>query len=143
MVAADLTEPEFAQNRDPALEAIALWVPVQAQLGRDLESASISDFPAIVDRHKNAPGNRYLDFEAIVNEAGYAFLRRGATEKAIALFQLNTNNYPDSANAFDSLGEAYLAAGKKELAIESYNKALAIRPDFRSSQEALKKLQSQ
>jgi tetratricopeptide (TPR) repeat protein len=142
-VAADLTEPEFAQNRDPALEAIASWVPVRAQLGRDLESASISDFPAIVDRHKNDPRNRYLDFEAIVNEAGYAFLRRGATEKAIALFQLNTNNYPDSANAFDSLGEAYLAAGKKELAIENYNKALAIRPDFRSSQEALKKLQSQ
>ena len=49
---------------------------------------------------------------------------------------------PRSANAFDSLGEAYRAQGDRELAIRSYEKALELDPNMRSAIEALKELRS-
>jgi len=46
----------------------------------------------------------------------------------------------NSANVFDSLGEAYIVEGNNELAIINYEKALALEPDFTSAIDALKKL---
>lgn len=48
--------------------------------------------------------------------------------------------YPKSANAYDSLGEAYMLVGNTELAIENYEKALALNPDNKNAVENLKKL---
>jgi Tfp pilus assembly protein PilF len=48
--------------------------------------------------------------------------------------------YPRSANAYDSLAEAYLADGDKQAAIENYNKALAIDPQLESARKALQAL---
>ena len=42
----------------------------------------------------------------------------GDKSNALAFFLLNTENFPDSFNAFDSLGEAYEVAGDKENAID-------------------------
>jgi tetratricopeptide (TPR) repeat protein len=48
---------------------------------------------------------------------------------AIAFFIMNTENYPNSFNAFDSLGEAYEAVGDNEKAIKSYTKSLELNPN--------------
>ncbi len=48
--------------------------------------------------------------------------------------------FPKSANAFDSLGEAYLEAGNKDLAIENYKKSLLLNPDNKNAEEVLKRL---
>jgi predicted negative regulator of RcsB-dependent stress response len=39
---------------------------------------------------------------------------------------MNTREFPESADAFDSLGEAMLAAGRKEEAIENYKIAASM-----------------
>jgi cyclase len=75
-----------------------------------------------------------------LNMLGYQLLWREMTEAAIEIFKLNTQAYPESANPYDSLGDAYEASGEIELAIEAYEKALEINPDMPSSIEALKKL---
>jgi hypothetical protein len=142
-VAADLSESDFEQNRDPAMDAISSWTSTEDQLRHSLETASTSEFSVIVERHRADPKNRYLNFEALINGLGYTFLREEQTAKAIEVFLLNVRDYPDSANAYDSLGDAFLAAGNRERAIESYKKALEIDPALRSSQEALKKLENQ
>ena len=41
-----------------------------------------------------------------------------------------------------SLGEAYVAIGNEELAIENYEKALAVDPNYPSAIEALERLRS-
>ena len=71
--------------------------------------------------------------EDVVNQLGYEFLFQKQLDKAEKLFKLNTINYPQSSNTFDSLGDLYDAKGEKTKAIESYKKALAIRevPDTR------------
>ncbi len=78
--------------------------------------------------------------ENIINLFGYEELGAGKYEMAISFFKYNTNAFPASANAFDSLGEAYMTAGSKELAIENYEKSLTLDPKSQSAKEALKKL---
>jgi len=78
--------------------------------------------------------------ESAINRLGYDFLRSGKKDAAIEVFRFNTIRFPQSANTYDSLGEAYLAAGDKAKAIEYYEKALVIDPKLTSAIEALKKL---
>jgi tetratricopeptide (TPR) repeat protein len=51
--------------------------------------------------------------------------------------------YPESGNVYDSLGEAFAAAGKKDLAIENYEKSLKLDPKNTNAVEWLKKLRAQ
>ena len=67
--------------------------------------------------------------ERLVNGLGYNLLGGGDTEAAIAVFQLNVEAHPTSANTYDSLGEAYLAAGEYAQALANYEKSVALNPD--------------
>ena len=87
----------------------------------------------------NARKNDRLN-ENIINGLGYDKLGAGEYEIAISIFKFNTSAFPTSANAHDSLGEAYMTAGNKELAIENYEKSLQLNPDSQSAKEALQKL---
>jgi cytochrome c-type biogenesis protein CcmH/NrfG len=50
--------------------------------------------------------------------------------------------FPDSWNTYDSLGEAYLKQGNKELAAENYRRSLELNPDNQGAVDAVKKLES-
>jgi FKBP-type peptidyl-prolyl cis-trans isomerase len=77
-----------------------------------------------------------------INGLGYARLRAGRTEEAVAVFKWNAELYPGSANVHDSLGEAYAKNGEPELAIKSYERSLAINPKNTNAQKALTGLRS-
>jgi pimeloyl-ACP methyl ester carboxylesterase len=67
--------------------------------------------------------------EAALNALGYKFLyERKQPEDAIVIFQLNVEAYPASANVYDSLAEAYLTQGRKDLADRNYRKSLELNP---------------
>lgn len=80
---------------------------------------------------------------ADTNALGYRLLDEGNTEAAIRVFTLNTETYPDSANAFDSLGEGFLAARDKPRAEHAYRQALALDPHSRSARFELARLTGQ
>jgi len=61
--------------------------------------------------------------EAMVNQLGYQSLQAGKADEAIAIFKRNVERYPESANVYDSLAEAYETTGKLELATPLYEKA--------------------
>jgi len=61
-------------------------------------------------------------------------------KEAIEIFKLNVEAYPQSYNTWDSLGEAYMIAGNKELAISSYEQSVKINPNNSRGIEALNKL---
>ncbi|MEO8380770.1 MAG: tetratricopeptide repeat protein [Acidobacteriota bacterium] len=77
------------------------------------------------------------------NAEGYALLNHVRFDDAIALFRENTAKFPQSSNAWDSLGEAYMGAGKRDLAIESYRKALELNPKNTNAEAMLKKLRGE
>jgi len=81
--------------------------------------------------------------EGEMNELGYEFLRKASFKEAIQAFRLNVESYPRSANAYDSLGDAYAKSGERDLAIQNYRKALAIDPNMESSARALETIEHQ
>jgi tetratricopeptide (TPR) repeat protein len=66
--------------------------------------------------------------EAELNAYGYQLIAEGNQDKAIEVLALNTQRFPRSANAWDSLGEAYAMKGDKTNAIKNFKKSLSLNP---------------
>jgi CubicO group peptidase (beta-lactamase class C family) len=82
--------------------------------------------------------------EAALNQVGYTLLygvsSSGHEREAITVFQRNVQEFPASSNVYDSLGEAYMVAGQKDLAIANYEKSLQLDPKNKNAVEHLKEL---
>lgn len=71
-------------------------------------------------------GYEILPSEAEMISFGYMMVRSNKFDEAIKIFKKNILRHPQSANAYDSLAEAYLAAGKVDLSIKNYEKAVKL-----------------
>ena len=78
--------------------------------------------------------------ESRMNQLGYDLLAVNKVKDAIEVFKLNVEDYPQSYNTWDSLAEAYMTAGEKELAIKNYERSIELNPDNTNGIEMLKKL---
>jgi len=85
----------------------------------------------------------YYFAEVEFNQLGYKVLQDGRTDDAIRIFLWNTELYPNSANAFDSLGEAYVKIGDKASAIKQYEKVLELDPENENAKKMLEQLRSE
>jgi tetratricopeptide (TPR) repeat protein len=74
--------------------------------------------------------------EETINQLGYDLVGQKSGEDALAMFRLNTELYPRSGNAYDSLAETYLGLGDKARAREYYAKALEVQPDYGNAKAA-------
>jgi dienelactone hydrolase len=83
---------------------------------------------AVFHEARQRDANAFVFPEFPINLLGYARIQAGAKDEAIELFKLNTEAYPASANAQDSLSDGYLAAGKNDLALAAEQKCLALLP---------------
>jgi CubicO group peptidase (beta-lactamase class C family) len=86
------------------------------------------------------PGNVAIQ-EDRINDLGYSLLREKKLTGAIAVFKLNAEMYPQSSNVYDSLAEAYMENGDKELAIVNYKKSLELDPRNKNAVSMIEKLQ--
>ena len=81
-----------------------------------------------IDRHYKYISAKYgfeiKTPEYVINNLGYQYLRNNDIEKAIEVFKENTKRYPESANVYDSLGEAYENNTQLVLAKNNYQKAV-------------------
>ena len=68
--------------------------------------------------------------EEKINGLGYSLLNDKKYPDAIAVFRMNTEDYPQSANAFDSYAEALFDSGDVPSAVANYKKALEIDPKY-------------
>lgn len=77
----------------------------------------------------SAPSD-YLFNPSELNKLGYALLRKGRVQDAVALWELNAREYPQDWNVHDSLGDGYAAAGPgfADKAVASFNQSLALNP---------------
>ncbi|NNE42891.1 MAG: c-type cytochrome, partial [Gemmatimonadetes bacterium] len=89
-------------------------------------------------------GRGSFDFqdEGPLNSLGYAALEEGHHEDAIKLFRLNAEQFPESANVWDSLAEAYMTAGQNETAVVYYQKSLGLDPGNANAAAMLRKLRA-
>jgi tetratricopeptide (TPR) repeat protein len=74
-----------------------------------------------------------------LNSCGYVLLRRKDVKEAITVFRINVSLFPQSANCFDSLGEAYLVAGLKDKSKACYQRVLELDPQHAHAKAQLEK----
>ncbi|MFL6276346.1 MAG: serine hydrolase [Blastocatellia bacterium] len=119
----------------PRLAKDAL-IPYELLVAGRVDEA-VEAYRKIRREHPDDPGAS----EEHINNLGYGLLRQQKTAEAIAVFKLNVELYPKSWNVYDSLGEAYMVNGEKELAIASYKKSLELNPGNSNGAAMLKKLE--
>lgn len=78
----------------------------------------------IYDETRKKDKTTVLFPEGELNQFGYQVLQEGRAKDAIIIFKMNVDEYPKSANTYDSLSDAYLADGNKEEALRFAKKAL-------------------
>jgi CubicO group peptidase (beta-lactamase class C family) len=103
--------------------------PMRPHLRFILVSRKLGVAKALEDYSAQRAKGPAKDFSPVdLNAGGYALLGAGQTEDAIRVFQANVTLYPNNSNAYDSLAEGYMTAGKKDLAIWNYRKSLELNP---------------
>ena len=71
---------------------------------------------------------------------GYSFLWENNLTDAIPIFELVISEFPNSANAYDSMGEAYLQAKDSTKALQYYDKSLQMNPDNFNAEDVIQKI---
>lgn len=83
-------------------------------------------------------GNKFA-----LSDVGYQLLEAKKFKDAIQILELNAEAFPRWWWAYDDLGEAYMEAGEKELAIKNYKRSLQLDPLDQNATIKLKQLNSQ
>jgi hypothetical protein len=141
----ELTFADYRTGHDPAMEAILHYKP-GANIVETIRAAAEKNDPAGakagLSQFLRDPLHKYATVEPDINRLGYEFLNAKKFDQAVLVLKLNVETFPDSFNTWDSLGEAYMDRGDKELAIENYSKSLALNPKNNGAREQLAKLRA-
>lgn len=92
------------------------------------------------DTLKKDTANYFLRTRTINNYA-YRLLRAKEEEKALIIFKFITNEFPEDANAYDSLGEAYFVVEDFQNALFNYKKSLELNPKNQNAKNYIKKIE--
>ena len=83
-----------------------------------------------------------MSIEEVINNYGYNFIEKDI-DKALKFFKWNVEKYPNSANVYDSYGEALLKKGDKKNAMLNYEKAFQMDPTNTAARDIVNKLKSE
>jgi len=86
--------------------------------------------------------DKYNFKETQLNILGYQLLQVGLNKEAIEIFKLNVEQFPESSNVYDSLGEGYMIAGDNKNAIKNYEKSLKLNPANDNAKKMLEQLKT-
>jgi tetratricopeptide (TPR) repeat protein len=103
------------------------------------------DVAAAVKQYRELKATQAANYdfnEGALNALGYQLLGQKKLKEAIEIFKLNVEAYPQAANPYDSLGEAYLQAGERALALQNYKKAVELNPQNVAAVQIIKNLEA-
>jgi CubicO group peptidase (beta-lactamase class C family) len=119
-------------------------MPKQSIAEALMKTLSEKDITAAVKQYRELKAKGGADYnfnEAELNMLGYQLLGAKKMKEALEIFKLNVEAYPQAANPYDSLGEAYLMAGDKTLALQNYKRALELNPENANAAAIIKNLE--
>jgi pimeloyl-ACP methyl ester carboxylesterase len=110
----------------PASTATGPPTPVEEFWTALTRPGGVDEARRIYDEARRRDPKIVLFPEGEANAYGYELLQGGDVKGAIQVFQLNVDAYPTSANTYDSLSDAQLAAGNREESLRLAEKALSL-----------------
>ena len=122
------------------VEALAARPLIGNVLMKTIQEKNIAAAVAQYHDLKSNQPNGYDFSEQEFIGLGYALLHMKKIPEAIEIFKLSVEAYPESYNTWDSLAEAYMDHGDKELAIQNYKKSLEVDPKNANAVNKLKQL---
>ncbi len=117
----------------------SICAPLTEALEKDGTEAAVARYRRL---KKQEPEN-WSFAENELNMLGYQLLARDRIDDAIAIFELNTEAFPEGFNTYDSLGEAYMLGGQTKAAIANYERSLELDPDNTNAQTMLDRLRKE
>jgi tetratricopeptide (TPR) repeat protein len=114
---------EFPDWHDGYAAALELYAPVTGLVHNPEKRLAILRRSVEAQPASALPRNAY----------GYALLEDSRFKQAIAEFEAYARQSPHEPNPYDSLGEAHLALGMPQRALDFFSRSLAIEPDFYQS----------
>lgn len=139
-------EPDRIATRIAALFVPELGNPIDELSDRMRRHLMENDLPGALAAYREALEDpavaANLDSEPTINALGYDLLARPWPDAAVALLRLNVERFPTSANAHDSLGEAYAATGDRESALRHYRESLRLDPENDNAEQWIDRLES-
>lgn len=100
---------------------------------------------AAIAQYKKFKAERAAEFrfaEEDLNVLGYELLWNDRVDDAVAILRLNSEEYPRSANVYDSYGDALLARGDRLNALENFKKAFAMDGTLTATKEKIDALEA-
>ena len=133
---------EALGGRQPALAWLrydSYKSPGKTLLKNILAKGAVESLREYRDWRKGRGGAETIS-ENLMNRLGYDLMATRRVKDAIEVFKQNVEDFPQSSNVYDSLGEAYMRDGNKELAIKNYQRSIELDPANTNAIETLKKL---
>lgn len=146
-IATGMTYEQYRTNQDPALEmALAHsdsnFIADPMSYFTELFTSDKADrIQPEAERMLKDPSYKFFDFEEEFNKAGYALLASKQFDEGLYIFKLNSELFPNSANAWDSLAEAYWKSGDSTKSKELYQKVIDLDPEGATGANAREMLQ--
>jgi hypothetical protein len=138
------TFTDYVEGHDPALE-MAFTTPTPLSMEEALLAALPHGEESMLAAYKQFmenPRHRFLpDQEGRINTLGYKLLNEKNFDGAVRVFEVNAHEHPNSANAYDSLGEGYADAGDTQKAIQAYRKSVELNPGNNGAKQIILKLE--
>jgi beta-lactamase regulating signal transducer with metallopeptidase domain len=111
----------------PEVRAMAAWSLDEINPSRSWRSRG--EFPM-----------NMTETEYQLNNLGYYLAQVGDLDRALEIFRANVDLFPQSANTYDSLGEAYMRSGHLDLAVHYYQESLKRDPQNENAVRMLEHL---
>ncbi|MEO6757939.1 MAG: hypothetical protein ABIO24_00690, partial [Saprospiraceae bacterium] len=123
----------YAMENKVSLDKASVWIDQAIAQNRSFATLNVKanllkQMGKTAEAEKARTEAMGMASEVELNAYGYQLINNGQNDEAVATMVLNTERHPDSANAWDSLGEAYALKGDKVNAIKSFKKSLTLKP---------------
>ena len=145
--AAELTSVDYRANNDPAMKLSLNYTPQEEVSDRMLEILQANEPAKGMDaalklyrEEKSDPASAFADLSSDLDLVGRRLMSANRLNDALRIFTINVEDHPRSDLAYSGLGDLYRKLGNKELAIQSYLKAVELNPKNWGAIDKLKTL---
>lgn len=135
----DFLKTNLAEKQKVVPETVLTATTFYDMLIRGQSDSALAQYKRSRSKFTGHPNYHWMMQEGGMNAMGYQLMQDQRNEAALEVMKINTENYPNSPNVYDSLGDAYEAVGDTMMAIQSTEKALALLQTDTTTNEDFKR----